>query len=207
MPITNLSYEIKTFLPSSLELGKDIIQITSLEQHIWSDIENKILSRLNYLKCPQLLDSTSLLLHKLISNMVNTMHHRVFQQFVESDLYLGAVNGDNFFEELYQNEIEEHGDKNIASYCKKNDIQITFGFPDDSETLLTLRYPICCDSAVYLDSKLSEALGFSLIKQYAGEASTNYYLAKLTRVSSEYQNSPFPGYFPLLLTRASELIK
>nr|HNH52435.1 hypothetical protein [Nitrosomonas sp.] len=167
MSIINLSHEIKTILPSSLELGKDTIQITSLEQHVWSDIENKILSRLNHLKCPQLIDSTSLLLHKLISNMVNTMHHRVFQQFVESDLYLGGVSGDNFFEELYQNEIEEHGDKNIASYCRRNDTQITLGFPDDLETLLTIRYPICCDSAVYLDSKLSEALGFSLIKQYA----------------------------------------
>lgn len=207
MSIINLSHEIKTILPSSLELGKDTIQITSLEQHVWSDIENKILSRLNHLKCPQLIDSTSLLLHKLISNMVNTMHHRVFQQFVESDLYLGGVSGDNFFEELYQNEIEEHGDKNIASYCRRNDTQITLGFPDDLETLLTIRYPICCDSAVYLDSKLSEALGFSLIKQYAGEASANYYLAKLTRVNSEYQSSHFPGYFPLLLTRASELDK
>lgn len=105
------------------------IVITSLEQNIWQELEQKITHSLAHFHCTRLLDSTVLLLHKLITNLIKAMHYHAFQQAIGRDLSLDITDKNRDFNELLQNELIVHGDRNIEQFCKANNLQITLTFP------------------------------------------------------------------------------
>src|SRR5690606_29493060 len=140
------------------------IVITSLKQNIWAILEQNIACSLQQLNCPRLLDSTILLLHKLVTNLVKTMHQQVFQQIIKRDLDIDTDMPDELTT-LLQNELDAHGDRNLENICKKNNFQITVTFPKAADTLVSIYYPACCEHAAYLDKKLAEAIGFTLTKR------------------------------------------
>ena len=163
----------------SLESDHSII-VTSLEHHVWQELEQEIVCSLKRLQCPRLLDSTVLLLHKLITNIVRTMHRHAFQQAIEDDLNIDIASKDNAFDELLQNELNTHGDRNIEQFCRKNHFQVTLTFPEKTDTLIRIEYPESCDSSAYLDSKLAKAIGFTLLKQ-TDTTTQAYYCATVVR--------------------------
>jgi adenylate cyclase len=181
------------------------IIITSIEQNIWHEFAQNIAYSLDRLQCPRLLDSTILLLHKLITNMVRIMHRQVFQQAIKDNLYINTTSEDGIFNELLKNELIAHGDRNIEKFCRNNNFQITLTFPDENDTLVSIHYPTCCDSAVSLDDKLAEAIGFVLIKQTANEIDTDYHIVKIVKsITKHYLTQP-QSDLPRLLTPAAIL--
>lgn len=184
------------------------IVITSLKQNIWVTLEQNIAHSLAELNCPRLLDSTVLLLHKLITNLVKTMHQQVFQQMIKRDLGIDAAESDEL-SELLQNELHTHGDRNLENVCKKNNFQITITFPKEINTLVSISYPACCEHAAHLDKKLAEAIGFVLTKPVPAETNSAYAVACLTRNTLSVAQSlraVLPGY-PELLDQSGEFDK
>lgn len=180
------------------------IVITSLEHNILYALEKSILLALERLQCPRLLDSTVLLLHKLIRNMVQTMYRHAFRQAIEHDLNISVAGKNSLLDELLKNELAAHGDRNIEALCKKNHYQITLIFPETQNTLIEISYPDCCSSTVHLDEKLAEALGFVLIKPNSNKKTPGYQTASIIRDTTGYLvNSTLPKVLPLL-DRASE---
>ena len=184
------------------------IVITSLKQNIWVTLEQNIAYSLQQLNCPRLLDSTVLLLHKLVTNLVKTMHQQVFQQVIKRDLGIDADMPDELTT-LLQNELNTHGDRNLENICRENNFQITVTFPKAAHTLVSISYPACCEQAAYLDKKLAEAIGFVLTKRASGEADSAYAVACLTRndsLAAQSLHAVLPGY-PELLDASSEFEK
>lgn len=157
------------------------IIITSLEHNIWEALEQEIVCSLKRLQRPRLLDSTVLLLHKLITNIVRTMHRHAFQQAIKDDLDIDITSRDDIFDELLQNELATHGDRNIEQFCRKNHFQVTLTFPAEKDTLIRIEYPASCDSGAYLDSKLAKAIGFTLLKQIDIITVPAYHSARIVR--------------------------
>lgn len=155
------------------------IIITSLEQSVWQEFEQKIAQALTRLQCSRLYDSTLLLLHKLIINLVKTMHRHAFQQEIENDFDISDNN--NVFYELLQNELITHGDRNIGQFCKANNFQIILTFPEEKDVLIQIEYPVSCHNSAYLDNKLAQALGFALTKQTYEKCPPKYSSAKIIR--------------------------
>ncbi|WP_074926302.1 adenylate/guanylate cyclase domain-containing protein [Nitrosomonas eutropha] len=198
------------FLAGSSEAGAVAIRsshsiiITSLEQNIWQELERKITCSLERLCCPRLLDSTVLLLHKLITNLVRTMHRHAFQQAIEGDLSLDIASRNSVFNELLQNELVMHGDRNIEQFCKRNNFQITLTFSEEKDTLIQIEYPISCDDSAYLDNKLARAIGFALSKQTHREHPPGYSAARIVRHIAEHSLHSSQTGHSQLLTRAEE---
>lgn len=184
------------------------IVITSLKQNIWATLEQNIAHSLQQLNCARLLDSTLLLLHKLITNLIKTMHLQVFQQIIKCDLGIDNHMSDELAT-LLQNELNAHGDRNLENICKKNNFQITISFPTKADTLVSIHYPTCCAQAAYLDKKLAEAIGFVLTKSTPIDINSAYAVANLVR-SDKLATHPLhpllPGY-PELLAPPSEFDK
>ena len=157
------------------------IIVTSIEHNVWQELEQEIVCSLKRLQCPRLLDSTVLLLHKLITNIVRTMHRHAFQRAIEDDLNIDIASKDNVFDELLQNELITHGDRNIEQFCRKNHFQVILTFPEEKGTLIRIEYPENCDNSAYLDSKLAKAIGFTLLKQIDGTTAPGYHSAKVVR--------------------------
>ena len=184
------------------------IVITSLKHNIWVTLEQNIAYSLQQLNCPRLLDSTVLLLHKLITNLVKTMHQQVFQQIIKRDLGIdtdepGELNT------LLQNELDTHGDRNLENICKKNNFQIILAFPKAADALVSISYPACCEHAAYLDKKLAEAIGFVLTKRAPVKPDSAYAIAYLTRneiLAAQPLQAALPGY-PQLLDQPGEFEK
>jgi len=184
------------------------IVITSLKQNIWAILEQNIACSLQQLNCPRLLDSTILLLHKLVTNLVKTMHQQVFQQIIKRDLDIDTDMPDELTT-LLQNELDAHGDRNLENICKKNNFQITVTFPKAADTLVSIYYPACCEHAAYLDKKLAEAIGFTLTKRTPVDADSAYAVACLTRngtLAAQPLHAVLSGY-PELLDPSSEYDK
>jgi len=184
------------------------IVITSLKQNIWTTLEQNIAYSLQQLNCARLLDSTVLLLHKLVTNLVKTMHQQVFQQIVKRDLGIDTDMPDELTT-LLQNELNAHGDRNLENICKKNNFQIIIVFPEVTDTLVSIHYPVCCEHAAYLDKKLAEAIGFVLIKHSPMDANSAYATARLIRseiMAAHPLQTALPGY-PQLLDQSGEFDK
>lgn len=184
------------------------IVITSLKQNIWTTLEQNIAYSLQQLNCARLLDSTVLLLHKLLTNLVKTMHQQVFQQIIKRDLGIDTAEPSEF-NTLLQNELDTHGDRNLENICKKNNFQITVTFPKTASTLVSIHYPACCEHAAYLDKKLAEAIGFVLTKHAPANPDSPHAIADLTRneiPAAQPQQAVLPGY-PELLDQPGEFEK
>lgn len=180
------------------------IIITSLEQNIWQELEHKIAQPLAYLHCSRLLDSTILLLHKLITNLVKTMHRQAFQQAIEHDLNLDITSRNSDFNKLLQNELVMHGERNIEQFCKANNLHVTLTFPEAKDTLIQIEYPENCNDSVYLDNKLAKAIGFTLTKQTPSEHSPGYSVVRIVRSFAECSHQLSQTGYSQLLTRTEE---
>ena len=107
---------------------QSVIQVTSLERTLWSNISSQLdatLSRLNLLK---LSSPTMLILHDLIEIAVRKMHHRIFTRLAEEDFGMGLETHANYLDELYAAEVAEHGSQNIARYCQQHGYHIGITF-------------------------------------------------------------------------------
>lgn len=183
------------------------IVITSLEQNIWQELEQKITHSLAHFHCTRLLDSTVLLLHKLITNLIKAMHYHAFQQAIGRDLSLDITDKNSDFNELLQNELIVHGDRNIEQFCKANNLQITLTFPEEEGTLIQIEYPANCDDNAYLDTRLARAIGFVLVKQAVDGHSPGYSAARIVRSITERPPQQLYTGHSLLLTPAEESAK
>lgn len=182
------------------------IIITSLEQNIWQQLEQEIVRSLQRLHCSRLQDSTLLLLHKIITNLVKTMHRHAFQRAIEDDLNLDISDKDSIFTELLQNELSMHGDRNIRKFCRANNFQITLIFPEEKDTLIQIEYPTSCNNSAYLDNKLAKAIGFILVKQ-THDPSSSYSRAKVVKNTAIQSFRPEQAGYSQLLTQTEELDK
>ncbi len=183
------------------------IVITSLEHNVWQILEQEIARTLERLQCLRLRDSIILLLHKLITNMIRTMHRQAFQQAIESGLSIDITDKDGVFDELLQNELTTHGDRNIEQFCKKNHFRITLTFPEEKDTLIQIDYPKNCDNSTYLDNKLARAIGFSLVKQekqIPGKNPQAYRTARIIRNLTEQYSPQTSASHSQLLSHTEE---
>lgn len=182
------------------------IRITSLEKNIWSELEVNIALSLDRLRCIHLLDPVMIFLHRLITSMVKTMQYNIFQQIVENDFCLNVDANRNVFDELFENELTEHGDRNIAKFCQQEGVDVTLYFPEQHEAILTIHYPLSCNSAAILDMKLSEAIGFTLIKDVVdADIDANISVAKLVKVSTGIPVIPSLPNASVLMSQQAEL--
>ncbi|MDT8364135.1 MAG: adenylate/guanylate cyclase domain-containing protein [Nitrosomonas sp.] len=185
------------------------IVITSLKQNIWVTLEQNIAYLLQQLHCPRLLDSAVLLLHKLATNLVKTMHQQAFQQAIKHDLGIDADETTDELSKLLHEELNAHGDRNLENICKKNGFQVVITFPKEVNTLVAISYPACCENAAYLDKKLAEALGFILLKHAPSDTDPAHAVVCLMRNDTPVTQSLrtiLPGY-PELLDQTSEFNK
>ncbi|WP_292979889.1 adenylate/guanylate cyclase domain-containing protein [Nitrosomonas sp.] len=180
------------------------IVITSLEHNSWQELEQGVTNTLERLQCLRLLDSTLLLLHKVITNMIKTMHRHAFHLAIERDLSLDITNKDSMFDELLQNELSTHGDRNIEQFCKKHHFQITLTFPREKDTLLQIDYPESCDSSTYLDNKLAKAIGFTLIRLAKNEGTSEYCSARIMRNMAKHPHHQAQTSHSQLLSQIEE---
>ena len=176
-PSGTSSNKIESYSPGS---DRSII-ITSLEHSVWQELEQEIVYSLKRLQCPRLLDSTILLLHKLITNIVRTMHRHAFRQAIEDDLNIDIASEGNIFDELLQSELITHGDRNIEQFCKNNHFQVTLTFPEVKDTLICIEYPKNCKSSIHLDNKLAKAIGFTLLKNADHTTVPDYHSVSVVR--------------------------
>lgn len=138
------------------------IVITSMTQSIWDDVRVRTAQSLDRYKLGQLFEPTVFLLHQLISSSIKALHYNVFKQNIQNDFGLADVAHEAEFKALFDSEISEHGDKNIAKFCKENDLCVTLSFPDTEDVIAAINVPCFCGNPLELSDKLIAALGYRL---------------------------------------------
>lgn len=189
-------YDMTTTLKPDLEHN---IVITSMTQNIWDDIRAKTALSLDRYKLGQLFEPTVFLLHQLIAGSIKALHYNVFKQNIQNDFGFADVAHEAEFNALFDSEINEHGDKNIAKFCKENGLHVTLSFPDTENVIAAISAPCFCSHAVELNDKLIEALGYRLdIQESAGQP--DFCSAVL------YRHSVNPGAIklPVLMSRGDK---
>ncbi len=150
------------------------IVITSLEQNVWDDIREHTALSLNRLHIEQLIEPTFFLLHQLVANMVNAMHHNVFKQVVQVDFGFGVIDNETDLIALFNSELAEHGDKNIANFCQANNLHILLSFHDIEDVIVSISAPSFCSHALQLSNKMIQTLGYQFQEQKISEELKNY---------------------------------
>ncbi len=174
------------------------ISITSLEQGVWHELETNVAVSLNRLHIEQLFKPTVLLLHQLVTNAIDTLHYTVFRKIVDADFYINTMNSDAALKALYQEELTEHGDRNIAKFCEINGFQIILTFPNEGDAIVSISVPTMCKNAIFLNKKLADALEYRLHKEDIA-INSDYYVGTLTRHKAKQSL-----ILPVLLTQQSE---
>lgn len=172
------------------------IVITSMTQNIWDDIRVRTALSLDRYKLGQLFEPTVFLLHQLIANSIKALHYNVFKQSIQSDFDLVDIAHEAEFNALFDSEISEHGDKNIAKFCKEYGLYVILSFPGTEDVIAVVSVPCFCGNAVKLSDKFIEALGYRLdIQKTAGQP--DFCSAVL------YRHGANPGAFksPVLMSR------
>lgn len=154
------------------------IVITSLEQNVWDDIRAHLVRTLTRIELEQLNEPTFFLLHQLVANMVNTLHYNVFKQIVRTDFGLSDSNNDADLNVLFNSELADHGDKNIAKFCELNEQHIALTFYETGDNIVSITAPKFCQDAVQLSRKMIQTLGYKLQKLELAD-DTKFYTAKL----------------------------
>ncbi|GJL73534.1 MAG: hypothetical protein NMNS01_27330 [Nitrosomonas sp.] len=141
------------------------ILVSSLEENIEQELKANLALSLGRLQLTQLFEPTLLLLHQFITNTVKTLHYTVFRQVVDNDFCISTSDSNQALEILYKHEVAEHGDRNIAKFCKEEGLHIALNFPNRDGVIISISYPDICGCAVRLDNKLADALGMQFIRQ------------------------------------------
>ncbi len=145
------------------------ILLTSLEQNISNKLKTHLTLSLNRLQLTQLFEPTNLLLNDFIANAIKSMHYIVYKKIVENEFCIDTTENHAAFDNLYKNELAEHGDLNIAKYCKDNELQVTLTFPSEDDVVVVMSYPAICEHAICLENKLAKALGYRLLRKEASD--------------------------------------
>ena len=170
------------------------IVVTSLEQNVWSDIKNNAALSLERLKIGSLLEPTLFLLQQLIANSINVLHYDVFKQIIQNDFGLEDVMNDADFKDIFNSEINEHGDKNIAKYCTQNNLHVILSFPQIDDVIATISAPSFCGSAIQSSRKLIETLGY------------RFEIQKISNHPDFYTGLLFKHYADINLVKPPELL-
>ncbi len=146
------------------------IVITSMTQNVWDDVRAATAISLERFKLGQLFEPTVFLLHQLVSGSIKALHYNVFKQNIQNDFGLEDVAHEAEFNALFNSEINEHGDKNIAKFCKESGLHVTLSFPDMEDVIAVIDAPRFCFNAIELSDKLTKMLGYRLeIQEAAGQ--------------------------------------
>ncbi len=143
--------------------------VTSMEQNIWGTLRRNTVTALDRLNLGPLLEPTVVLLHQMIVHSIKALHYSVFRQIILNDFGLSDIDHEIEFDAMFENEINEHGDKNIAEFCRENSLYVMVSFPDMEDTVAAISAPRFCCDAVRLSDRLIRTLGYRLeIREIAG---------------------------------------
>ena len=183
---------------AELKLTHKIV-ITSLEQNVWDDIRNHTEFSLNRLQIEQLIEPTFHLLHQLVADMVNAMHYNVFKQIVLVDFGLGVIENEADLSVLFNSELAEHGDKNIARFCEANNLHVLLSFHDIEDAIVSISAPNFCSNALHLCHKMIQTLGYQF-QEKRNSDELKIFSGKLVRNQTQQQAVVFPA----LITQQNE---
>ena len=164
------------------------IQVTSMEENIEQELKANLALSLGRLQLTQLFEPTLLLLHQFITNAVKTLHYTVFRQVVDTDFCISTSDRHEALEILYKHELAEHGDCNIARFCKERGLHIALNFPNRHGVIITISYPDICGCAVRLDNKLADALGVQFSRQEE-DVGIGYSVVSLVKPTAELEHT------------------
>ncbi len=139
-----------------------VIQVTSLERTLWSNLSRQLDETLKRMDIAQLASPTMLILHDLIDTAVRQMHRKLFLVLAEEDFGMGLETHANYLEELYAAEVAEHGAQNIERYCQQHGYHVGIVFPDSGNTLVEITIPIECTLQQSNSLQLVQALAYQL---------------------------------------------
>lgn len=160
------------------------IVLSSLEENIEQELKANLALSLGRLQLTQLFEPTLLLLHQFIKNVVKTLHYTVFRQVVDTDFCISTSDSQQALDVLFKHEVAEHGDRNIAKFCKEKGLHVALNFPKTDGVIISISYPEICGCAVKTDNKLADALGLQFCKQ-APETNGNYSVVSLVTPITE----------------------
>ncbi len=160
------------------------ILLSSLEENIEQELKANLALSLGRLQLTQLFEPTLLLLHQFITNVVKTLHYTVFRQVVDTDFCISTSDSHQALEVLYKHEVAEHGDCNIAKFCREKGLHVALNFPNRDGVIISISYPDICGCAVRIDNKLADALGLRFCKQEP-EANDGYSVVSLVKPVTE----------------------
>lgn len=189
---------------ASVQKGADqTILLSSLEENIEQELKANLALSLGRLQLTQLFEPTLLLLHQFITNVVKTLHYTVFRQVVDTDFCISTSDSQQALDILFKHEVAEHGDRNIAKFCREKGLHVALDFPNRDGVIISISYPEICGCAVKIENKLADALGLQFCKQ-APEANGSYSVVSLVKPITE-SNHTVTSLFanlPELLTPA-----
>lgn len=169
------------------------ILLTSLEQNFGNKLKTNITLSLGRLQLTQLYEPTILLLNEFIANAIKSMHYIVYKKIVNEEFCMDTTENHAAFDNLYRSEMAEHGDRNIASYCKENGLQVTLAFPSEDDVVVNMSYPTICEHAISLENKLAKALGYRLIK-HGSDKHANECVVSLVKQDAGQSNTALPTF-------------
>ncbi|MBX3630016.1 MAG: adenylate/guanylate cyclase domain-containing protein [Nitrosomonas sp.] len=183
------------FVESDLEHK---LVITSIGQNIWGTLRSNTATALDRLKLRPLLEPTVFLLHQMTVHAIKALHYNVFKQIILHDFGFSDIDHEIEFDAMFENEINEHGDKNIAKFCRENSLYVMVSFPDTEDTIAAISAPCFCCDAIRLNDKLIKTLGYRLeIQEMAGQP--NFYSGTLNLYRQRMDLSVFRP--PVLMSR------
>jgi adenylate cyclase len=164
------------------------ILVSSMEENIEQELKANLALSLGRLQLTQLFEPTLLLLHQFITNAVKTLHFTVFRQVVDTDFCISTSDSQEALEILYKHELAEHGDCNIARFCKERGLHIALNFPNRDGVIIAISYPDICGCAVRLDNKLADALGLQFSRQEV-DIDDGYSVVSLVKPTAELEHT------------------
>lgn len=167
------------------------ILLSSLEQNIGNKLKTNLTLSLNRLQLTQLYEPTILLLNEFIANVIRSMHYIVYKEIVDNEFCIDTTESYAAFDNLYKNELAEHGDLNIAKYCKDNELQVTLTFPREDNVVVVMSYPNICKHAFCLENKLAKALGYRLLRKETSDQSSQC-VVSLVKQANIQSHTPAP---------------
>lgn len=170
------------------------ILLTSLEQNISNKLKTNLALSLHRLQLMQLYEPTILLLNDFITNAIESLHYIVYKKIVDDEFCIDTAENHAAFDSLYKNELAEHGDLNIAKYCKDNELQFALIFPNEDDVVVVMRYPAICEHAICLENKLAKTLGYRLLRKETSDQSSQC-VVSLVKQADTQSYTPAPILF------------
>jgi class 3 adenylate cyclase len=145
--------------------------VTSLEHVIWPELHARLEAALVRQGLVHFIEPSMLILHDLIDCAVKAMQRKMFWHLAATDFGLETHGANDNLEALYQAEVQEHGEQNIARYCIEHGWQVRIEFPAESNDIVRIVMPVAFDRASSKISKLVDALWFELCESGVETAS------------------------------------